>query len=118
MANETTVKQLPMVVNQGGTTVMARLSDKYSISAPLVLAFAEYLGYLTPLMPWVDKWCLTLQKPSPAMVMAINIDASNALREVTKAFSARELREMYDDLYDLVLNVYDANISGSKDIKI
>ena len=113
MAEKTNEKNLPMVISQGTATetaVMPRLSDKYAISAPLFLAFAEYLGYITPLMPWVDQWCSASKRPTPMMVRAITMDATNAFNEVTKAFSAKELRSMYDDLYELVLNVYDANL--------
>ena len=66
-------------------------NDKYNISAPLFLAFAEYLGYVSGVLKWVDEWC-TGKKPSPYMVKFIEIEAAAVLKEVKKEYDALEAK--------------------------
>ena len=90
--------------------------SKYNISAPLFLAFAEYLGYVSGVLKWVDEWCIG-KKPAPHIVKFIEIEAVEVLKEVQKEYDAKTIRSYYDDLYDIILNLYDDNIKKTE-IKI
>lgn len=89
-------------------------NDKYNISAPLFLAFAEYLGYVSGVLKWVDEWCIG-KKPSPYMVKFIEIEAAAVLKEVKKEYDAVTIRKFYDGLYDVILGLYDENIKKTEE---
>lgn len=87
--------------------------SKYNISAPLFLAFAEYLGYVSGVLKWVDEWC-TGTKPSSYMVKFIEVEAAAVLKEVKKEYDAKTIRTLYDDLYEVILGLYDENIKKTE----
>jgi len=83
---------------------------KYNISAPLFIMFAEYLGYVGKTLPWVDEWCVEGKKPEPYKVKFIEVEGVAVLREAKKKFTEKKLRELYDNLYEVILFVYDENL--------
>lgn len=85
-------------------------AGKYNISAPLFLMFAEYLGYVGKTLPWVDNWCVAKKKPEPYKVKFIEIEAVTVLKEAKKKFTEKKLRELYDNLYEVILYIYDKNL--------
>lgn len=90
---------------------------KYNISAPLFLMFAEYLGYVGKTLPWVDNWCVAKKKPAEYQIKFIEIEAVTVLNEAKKKFTIKKLRELYDSLYEVILNIYDANIKELEEKK-
>ena len=83
---------------------------KYNICAPLFIMFAEYLGYVGKTLPWVDKWCVEKKKPEDYKVNFIEVEALTVLREAKKKFTEVKLRELYDNLYEVILFIYDDNL--------
>ena len=92
-------------------------NNKYNISAPLFLAFAEYLGYVSGVLKWVDEWCMG-KKPAPHIVKFIEIEAVEVLKEVQKEYDSKTIRTLYDDLYEIILNLYDENINKAEIVVI
>jgi hypothetical protein len=86
-----------------------KLKSKYNISAPLFLAFAEYPGYVSTSIKWIDDWVCG-SEPSPEVAKFIEIEASVALNELQKEYDSKTMRALYDDLYDVILGLYDSNL--------
>lgn len=84
---------------------------KYNICAPLFLMFAEYLGYVGPVLKWVDDWCLNKKKPEPYKVKFIEVEAVVAFNECKKKYTEQKMRELYDSLYEVILFLYDENLA-------
>lgn len=86
------------------------LSTKYNISAPLFIMFAEYLGYVGKTLEWVDKWCTEKVEPEEYKRKFIETEAKTVLNEAKKKFSIKQLREYYDEIYEVILYMYDDNL--------
>lgn len=89
---------------------VAELSTKYNISAPLFIMFAEYLGYVGKTLEWVDKWCNEKVVPEEYKRKFIETEAKTVLNEAKKKFSIKQLREYYDEIYEVILYMYDDNL--------
>lgn len=83
----------------------------YSLSAPLFIMFAEYLGYVGKTLKWVDSWCVAMKKPEPWQQKFIETEAVAVLNEAKKKYPIKRMRELYDQLYEVILNVYDENLA-------
>lgn len=97
---QTTVVESPVV----------ELSTKYNISAPLFIMFAEYLGYVGKTLEWVDKWCTEKVVPEEYKRKFIETEAKTVLNEAKKKFSIKQLREYYDEIYEVILYMYNDNL--------
>ena len=83
---------------------------KYHISAPLFLLFAEYLGYVGKTLDWVDELCVDKKMLPDYKNKFIEIEAVSVLREAKKKFTIERIRELYDELYEVILFIYDNNL--------
>lgn len=94
--------------NKEQTTVF--ITSKYNISAPLFLMFAEYLGYVSRALTWVDNWCVAKKRPQPWQIKFIETEAYIVLEEAKKKYTEKKIRELYDSLYEVILFLYDNNL--------
>ena len=85
---------------------------KYHLSAPLFLMFAEYLGYVGKVLQWVDDWCVNKKKPEPYKVKFIEVEAVVAFNECKKKYTEKKMRELYDNLYEVILFMYDDTLKS------
>lgn len=76
--------------------------EKEIILPPLFLKFAEYLGYETPLIDYVDKYCDGKEIPE-IMLKALCIDAVSVFKKMKKEYTEEEIREWYDMFYPVVI---------------
>lgn len=95
-----------------GDLKMLIAEGKYNISAPLFLMFAEYLGYVGKVLQWVDDWCVNKKKPEPYKVKFIEVEAVVAFNECKKKYTEKKMRELYDNLYEVILFMYDENLKS------
>lgn len=98
--------------NYEGDLKMLMAEGKYNISAPLFLMFAEYLGYVGKVLQWVDDWCVNKKKPEPYKVKFIEVEAVVAFNECKKKYTEKKMRELYDNLYEVILFMYDENLKS------
>ena len=96
------------------TETLDVITDKYHISAPLFIMFAEYLGYVGETLDWCDDWCTNGVAPEEYKVKFIETEAAAVLKEAISKYGIVKLRNLYDDLYEVVLNVYEENLGLSK----
>ena len=85
---------------------------KYHLSAPLFLMFAEYLGYVGKVLKWVDDWCVNGKKPEDYKVKFIEVEAVVAFNECKKKYTEKKMRELYDNLYEVILFMYDDTLKS------
>ena len=85
---------------------------KYRLSAPLFLMFAEYLGYVGKVLQWVDDWCVNGKKPEDYKVKFIEVEAVVAFNECKKKYTEKKMRELYDNLYEVILFMYDDTLKS------
>jgi len=89
---------------------LAEAQKKYTISAPLFLMFAEYLGYVGKTLSWVDSLCALKTKLEPYKMKFIEVEAVTVLKEAQKKYTQKKMREIYDSLYEVILYLYDENL--------
>ena len=92
-----------MAIQNGG-------DSKYKIPAPLFIMFAEYLGYVGKTLGWVDNWVVGKKKPSDWQQKFIEVEAKTVLEEAIKKFGEKRMRMLYDQLYEVILELYDNNL--------
>lgn len=85
--------------------------SKYHIPAPLFIMFAEYLGYVGKTLGWVDNWVVGKKKPADWQQRFIEVEAKTVLNEAIKKFGEKRMRELYDQLYEVILELYEKNLS-------
>lgn len=98
--------------NKNDSATLSVLSEKYHIKAPLFIMFAEYLGYVGETLQWCDDWCTSGEKPEDFKVKFIETEAAAVLKEAISKYGIVRLRKLYDELYDIILEIYEENLNG------
>lgn len=75
---------------------------------PLFLIFAEFLGYVSPLMEWVDK--SVEKKLEPFQRNILIMDSKVIFERMKSEFDIPTIKEYWDMLYPAVLIKYDEKI--------
>lgn len=79
------------------------------ISSPLFLKFAEYLGYETPLIKWVDIACEGKDLPK-TIESFMKIDAKNVFDKMLKEYDIDEIVFWWDSFYPVVMAEAEFNL--------
>ena len=79
------------------------------ISSPLFLRFAEYLGYETPLIKWVDKICEGKDVPK-CIESFIKIDAKSIFEKIKEEYTIDEIVYWWDSFYPVVIAEAEFNL--------
>lgn len=87
---------------QSKSIVMEEQTVVIPIRKPLFLKFAEYLGYETPLIGWVDKFCDGKDIPS-CILSALNIDAVVIFNKMLTEYTKDEIKMWWDRFYPVVI---------------
>lgn len=80
-----------------------------AISSPLFLKFAEYLGYETPLIKWVDKICEGKDVPK-SIETFLKIDAKSIFDKMQSEYTIDELVYWWDAFYPVVMAEAEFNL--------
>lgn len=72
------------------------------IKNPLFLKFAEYLGYETPLIKWVDIVCEGKEVPN-FIKNFLDIDAVMIFKQMKEEYTIDEIRAWWDKFYPVVI---------------
>ena len=83
---------------------------KRTVSAPLFIMFAEYLGFVSKVIDWAEKWC-NGEKPENYKVKIIETDAICLFHQAQKKYTDDELADWYNEFYDVILCNYDENLT-------
>lgn len=94
------------------TTVVETNKDEVeliSIRYPVFLMFAEYLGYVSPLLDWAQELCEG-KEISSFKRKILMIDAKSILTKMLDECPRENLVSLYNDYYDILLGEYDDNV--------
>ena len=97
------------MLKEEGETVEKTESKIETIKAPLFIMFAEYMGYISKFIEDANNWC-DGKKQNKIVVRILELDAFNIFQEMKSKYSVKEIREWYDELYDVILSSYDENL--------
>ena len=89
---------------------MVVIDGKYGISAPLFLMFAEYLGFAGKTMEWADNLCFKKNKPEDWQMKFMQTEAKVILDEAKKKYGEEKMKQLFEELYDVILEQYENNI--------
>ena len=79
------------------------------IEAPLFIVFAEFMGYISPLVSNAENWCEG-KVPPQAIQKAIIIDSVAIWKQMQKDYRKEEIQLYYQTFYDLFFKKYDDNL--------
>lgn len=77
------------------------------IPAPIFLLYAEYLGYVSPLIEWAEDWCYDAKKTENWKKNVIRCEANHIFKKVMEEYTTKELRGYYDEYYPVVFKFYE-----------
>lgn len=80
-----------------------------TILNPLFLLFAEFFGYVSPLIDLAENLCEG-KEISPHMVKLINVEAKVLFYEMQKEYTIEEIATYYKSFYPIVLQDYDKKL--------
>ena len=109
MVKMTTHETAPQVKEAEGTTadLTQMLKDvPQEILPPMFLLFAEFLGYVSPLMEWVDKAATKSLEIYQQRILTM--DANVIFQRMKQEFEMDEIKDYWEQLYPVVLEKYDA----------
>lgn len=79
--------------------------DEIKMEAPILIIFAEYLGYISPFTETAEKWCEGTI-PMPHMQMVMMTEAKCILRQMKKDYTVEQMHEFYNEYDELILEDY------------
>ncbi len=85
------------------------VEDKKTIKSPLFIMFAEYMGYISKFIEIAENWC-NGKKPTDCLCKLIEIDAFNIFNEMKKKTTVEEIKNYFNEFYDVILSEYDSEL--------
>ncbi|MBR6517532.1 MAG: hypothetical protein IKT40_11930 [Bacilli bacterium] len=86
-----------------------------TISAPMFLLFAEFLGYTSPLIEWAEEACKDKNCPEFKQQI-LTVDAIGVLKQILKdGHTLEDLRNWYDEIHDLLLQKYEPQTTNANE---
>ena len=82
---------------------------EYNLQAPLFIKFAEYLGYVSEVLPWCDEWCEG-KEPEAWKRKFIEIDARQMYTEMVNDLGTEKIKEYYESFYEAILFEWDETL--------
>lgn len=101
-----------MTENNTQTTVVAETTEKVKVeNKALFLVFAEFLGYVSPLVEWAEEKCKTRSKTFEAYKQkAIDMDAVRVFKKMENELGIGVIRKWWKDYYNTLLKEYDETV--------
>lgn len=95
-------------------------SSSFDFSKPinncLFILFAEFFGYVSPLIDLAEDFC-DGKEISSHMLSFLKIDSIMILEKMKKEFTIDELKDWYKKFYPLLLEQYDEKMKEKYDTK-
>ena len=86
------------------------------IRIPIFILFAEYLGYVSPLVEWAEEWCKKETSKFPNFKKKIlATEAKHIFDKMVSELELKEIRQWYDDLYELTDKDCEDNLKAKND---
>lgn len=74
------------------------------IDTPIFILFAEYLGYVSPLIPWAENWCKPSGVCSPLQKGLLAVDARAIFFKMKKEMSIEQIKKYFTLFFDCGLD--------------
>lgn len=83
--------------------------QKIEINKITFLLFAEFVGYESMFIEWVEKMCIG-EKLEDFQMTLIKRDAEYIFNEMSKEFKVEDIKSWYTEFYEVILKDYDEMI--------
>lgn len=101
------------VTNEKESVVTEKNSKELkSVNKALFILFAEFLGYVSPLIDWAEDICDGKDVPE-FKKRIVYLDAESIFKEMQKDYTIDEIRKWYDEFYPVVLKDYDDKMKSN-----
>ncbi len=80
----------------------------------LFMIFAEYLGYVSPLIEWAEAWCEG-KTIAPYKKKLIKLDAMDTFHKMHEEYDNNELYKWWMEFYDVALMEYETTLKNLKE---
>ena len=95
--------------NQTVSTVT--VTEDTVIKSPIFLLFAEFLGYVSPVVEWAENMC-NGKKLEEYQIKFIETDAKGIYDRILKDnFTKEDIKGWYNDLKDLLFSKYEESLN-------
>jgi hypothetical protein len=81
------------------------IREEETVSAPIFIIFAEYMGYVSQFNKLAENWC-DGKVPEVHVQKVMMLEARCIYRQMMKDFTLEEVRYYYDSYYPLILKEY------------
>lgn len=95
------------------TETLEMESIPMDIRLPLFVVFAEFLGYVSPIISWAEQICLGKRIP-PYQRKIVDIDALSIFNKMRDELKVEEIKHWWMEFYPLILAEYDEKLSQSE----
>lgn len=94
------------VTNEKNSTVTENKEKELKvIDKAIFVLFAEFLGYVSPLIDWAEDICDCKNVPEFKKKI-VYLDADYLFKEMQKEYTIEEIRKWYDEFYPVALKEY------------
>lgn len=93
------------------TTTQTVICEKV-INDALFIAFAEFLGYESPLISWAEEVCNGKQI-EPFKYKILKIDAIGIFNKMQEKYTIDEIKDWWEQYYPLILEDYEKNMNSA-----
>lgn len=84
-------------------------AQEITIKSPIFLLFAEYIGYVSNIIEWVEDYMNG--KPTPNFKLkVINEDALCLAKQIKKKYTDEDILAWYQSFYDVILGDYEKKL--------
>lgn len=99
------------IVTQNETNNATEVSthEEKVIKTPLLIIFAEYLGYVSKFTEIAMEWCEG-KVPEEYVQKILDVEAKSIFRQMTKDYSMEEIQLWYDTYYPVILSEYEEKL--------
>lgn len=95
------------------TTTLDMENIPSEIRLPLFVVFAEFLGYVSPIISWAEQICLGKAIPSYQRHI-VDIDAMSIFKKMQVDYKIDEIKYWWSEFYPIILAEYDARLADSE----
>ena len=106
MENNTVTTQ-----NETKSSTEVSTHEEKIIKTPLLIIFAEYLGYVSKFTDIAIEWCEG-KVPEEYIQKILDVEAKSIFRQMKKDYPMEEIQFWYDTYYPAILSEYDEKLEN------